>query len=79
MTLTAVDLADASTDRLMESLREGSYGATVSATMVLDALARRENERQTARVVVLTWAIAVMTGIVAFATVVNVAVYLVRG
>jgi hypothetical protein len=74
--LLATELATASRERLLEGLEDS---ATVSATMVLDAIARREAERQTATIVRLTWAITVMTVVVAVATVVNVAVLIVRG
>jgi hypothetical protein len=79
MGLLAPELADATRDQLIAALNEDQTGATVSATMLLDALARREAAQQTATIVTLTKWIAGMTVVVAVATVINVAVYLIRG
>jgi hypothetical protein len=60
--LTARQLPEADRARPLEALDDG---ATVSATMILDAIGRLENATQTRTIVRLTWLIAVMTAIVA--------------
>jgi len=54
-------------------------GATVSATMILDAIARLDAHEQTATVVRWTKVVGMLTVVIAVATIINVVLFVARG
>ena len=76
MTRSIRELRDTTDDVLIRDHDVLAESTVVGVDYYLDELARRESARQQARMIKLTYAIAVMTLIVTIATIVNLIVFI---
>ena len=74
MDLTYRELRELSDDEVVDMYDAESERVVISLNLLRDELLRREQARQAATIVKLTWRIFVMTVVVTVATVVNVVI-----
>jgi hypothetical protein len=76
MSRSIEELRGSSDEELIRAHDRLAKSTSIGVNYYLDELARRENARQQATMIRLTWAIAAMTLVVTIATIVNLVVFI---